>query len=81
LPHSPLRGFSNARVDELLPLIQSEIDPVARQAMIDETTKILQDEMAYVPMYVQPLVWGIRNNIEMTQRPDDFFILRWVTVN
>ena len=65
----------------MLALIQSEIDPVARQAMIDETTKILQDEMAYVPMYVQPLVWGIRNNIEMTQRPDDFFILRWVTVN
>ena len=74
-------GYSNARVDELLPKIQSEIDPVARQAMIDETTKILQDEMAYVPMYVQPLVWGIRSNIEVTQRPDDFFILRWVTVN
>lgn len=74
-------GYSNARVDELLPMIQSEIDPVARQAMIDETTKILQNEMAYVPMYVQPLVWGIRSNIEVTQRPDDFFILRWVTVN
>ena len=74
-------GYSNARVDELLPLIQSEIDPVARQAMIDETTKILQDEMAYVPMYVQPLVWGVRSNIELTQRPDNFFILRWVNVN
>ncbi|MEN8683860.1 ABC transporter substrate-binding protein [Marivita sp.] len=74
-------GFSNARVDELLPMIQSEIDAAARQAMIDETTKILQDEMAYVPMYVQPLVWGTRSNIELTQRPDNFFILRWVTVN
>ena len=74
-------GFSNARVDELLPMIQSEIDPDKRQDMIDETTQILQDEVAYVPLYVQPLVWGARSNIELTQRPDNFFILRWVTVN
>ena len=74
-------GFSNARVDELLPMIQSEIDDTKRQALIDETTKILQDEVAYVPLYVQPLVWGARSNIELTQRPDNFFILRWVTVN
>jgi len=73
-------GFSNARVDELLPMIQSEIDDTKRQAMLDETTKILQDEAAYVPMYVQPLVWGTGANIELTQRPDNFFILRWVNV-
>ncbi|MEM8665109.1 MAG: ABC transporter substrate-binding protein, partial [Pseudomonadota bacterium] len=29
-------GYSNARVDELLPLIQSELDEGKRQAMIDE---------------------------------------------
>ena len=62
-------------------MIQSEIDAGKRQMMIDETHKILQDEVAYVPMYVQPLVWGARSNIELTQRPDNFFILRWVTVN
>lgn len=73
--------FSNARVDELLPMIQSEIDAGKRQSMLDETAKILQDEVAYVPMYVQPLLWGTRANIALTQRPDNFFILRWVTVN
>lgn len=74
-------GFSNERVDELLPMIQSEIDDGKRQAMLDEVTKILQDEVAYVPLYVQPLVWGTQANIALTQRPDNFFILRWVTVN
>ncbi|MDA8584716.1 ABC transporter substrate-binding protein [Rhodobacteraceae bacterium] len=74
-------GFSNARVDELLPAIQSEIDETKRQAMIDEVTEIYQSEHAYVTMYVQPLVWGTRDNIELTQRPDNFFLLRWVTVN
>lgn len=73
--------FSNARIDEMLPGMQSEINPEKRQALLDEAAKILQDEVAYVPMYVQPLLWGVRDNIELTQRPDNFFILRWVTVN
>ncbi|MFQ6546847.1 ABC transporter substrate-binding protein [Aestuariibius sp. 2305UL40-4] len=72
--------FSNDRVDELLPQIQSELDEATRQAMLDEVTGILQEQTAYVPLYVQPLLWGVRDGIEMTQRPDDFFILRWVTV-
>ncbi|MEM1374732.1 MAG: ABC transporter substrate-binding protein [Pseudomonadota bacterium] len=74
-------GYSNARIDELLPMIQSEIDDTARQAMLDEAAAIMQQEVAYVPLYVQPLVWGTRANIDLTQRPDNFFILRWVTVN
>lgn len=73
--------YSNARVDELLPMIQSEIDEGKRQAMLDEVAKILQDEQAYVPLYVQPLLWGTQANIELTQRPDNFFILRWTRVN
>ena len=74
-------GFSNARVDTLLPMIQTEIDEGKRQSMVDEVNKILQDEVAYVPMYVQPLIWATKDNISLTQRTDNFFILRWVTVN
>lgn len=74
-------GYSNARLDEALPEILAEIDPQKRQALIDEVVGIYQSEHAYVPLYTQPLVWGTRSNIELTQRPDNFFILRWVTVN
>ncbi|MGR3514982.1 MAG: ABC transporter substrate-binding protein [Paracoccaceae bacterium] len=74
-------GYSNARLDEALPGILSEIDPAKRQALIDEVVGIYQSEYAYVPLYTQPLVWGTRSNIALTQRPDNFFILRWVTVN
>ncbi|TDL86081.1 ABC transporter substrate-binding protein [Meridianimarinicoccus aquatilis] len=73
-------GYSNARIDALLPLIQSEIDESARQAMLDETAAILQQEVAYVPLYVQPLLWGVRDGITVTQRPDNFFMLRWVNL-
>ncbi len=74
-------GYSNARVDALLPLIQQEIDPAARQAMIDETVATMQAEVAYVPLYVEPLVWAARDGVDLVQRPDNFFMLRWVTVN
>lgn len=74
-------GYSNARIDELLPMIQTEIDDSKRQAMIDETHKIIQDDFAYVPMYVQPLIWATKDNVSLTQRTDNFFILRWVTIN
>jgi peptide/nickel transport system substrate-binding protein len=73
-------GYSNARIDALLPLIQQEIDPPARQAMVDEAVSLMQEEMAYVPLYVEPLVWAARDGIGLVQRPDNFFMLRWVTV-
>ncbi|MEM9317899.1 MAG: ABC transporter substrate-binding protein [Pseudomonadota bacterium] len=74
-------GYSNTRIDEMLPMIQSEIDDTARQAMLDEAAGIIQDDMVYVPMYVQPLLWGVRDGVDLVQRPDNFFILRWVTAN
>ena len=72
--------YSNARVDELLPAIQSELDETERQAMLDETAAILQDEVAYVPLYVEPLLWGVRSGLEVVQRPDNFLILRWASM-
>jgi len=74
-------NYSNARVDELLPQIQQEIDPAARQASIDEVIAITQEEVAYIPLYTQPLIWAAKDNVNLTQRADNFFMLRWVTVN
>ncbi len=73
--------YSNARVDELLPQIQVELDDAKRQSMLDEVHGILRDEAVYVPLHVQPLLWGAKDNIELTQRADNFLILRWITVN
>lgn len=73
--------YSSARIDELLPMIQTEIDEAKRQDMIDEVHKIIQDDIAYVPLYVQPLIWASKDNISLTQRTDNFFILRWVTLS
>ncbi len=74
-------GFSHARIDALLPQIQVELDDRRRQAMIDEVHAIMREEVAYVPLHVQPLVWGSRDNVTLTQRADNFLILRWVRMN
>ncbi|MEL7459709.1 MAG: ABC transporter substrate-binding protein [Pseudomonadota bacterium] len=74
-------NFSNPRVDELLPMIQQEIDPAARQAMIDEVVAISQQEVAYIPLYTQPLIWAAKDGVDLVQRADNFFLLRWVTIN
>lgn len=74
-------GYSNARIDELLPVIQKELDATKRQAMVDEVHGLMQEEVSYIPMYVQPLIWASKENVSLTQRSDNFFILRWVTVN
>jgi len=74
-------GYSNARIDELYPQITSELDPTKRQEMIDEVHRVMKDEVAYVPLHVQPLVWAVRDNVALTQRPDNFFNLYWVSVN
>ena len=74
-------GYSNARIDELLPMVQSELDNQARQSMLDEIARILQEEVAYVPLYEEPLIWAARDGISVVQRPDNFFMLRWVTVD
>jgi peptide/nickel transport system substrate-binding protein len=74
-------NYSNAEVDALLPQIQEEIDPATRQALIDQVVEITQSETAYVPLYTQPLIWAAKDSIDLTQRADNFFMLRWVTVH
>jgi peptide/nickel transport system substrate-binding protein len=74
-------GYSNQRVDALLPGIQQEINPRKRQKMIDELVAITQAEVAYITLYTQPLIWAAKENIDLTQRADNFFLLRWVKVN
>jgi peptide/nickel transport system substrate-binding protein len=49
--------------------------------MVDEVVAITQAEAAYIPLYTQPLIWAAKDNIDLTQRADNFFMLRWVTVN
>lgn len=73
--------FSDERIDELLPLIQQELDPQHRQALLDEVAGVIKDRVAYIPLYTEPLIWAARDGVDLIQRPDNFFMLRWVNVS
>ena len=71
-------GYSNPRVDALVPMIGSELDPAKRQGLIDQVTKIVQDDVGFIPLHQQGITWAARDNIELTQPADNSFPMRWV---
>ncbi len=75
-----LGGYCNPRVDELGMLIESETDPEKRQAYIDEVFTIHKEEVGHIPLHQQPLSWGVREGVEVIQRPDNVLDLRYVVV-
>jgi peptide/nickel transport system substrate-binding protein len=48
--------------------------------MINEASKIAQDDVATIPLHQQVLVWASRSNIDLVQPADNTFPLRFVTV-
>jgi len=72
-------GYSNPKVDELTEQMAHELNHDKRQALIDAAAKIVQDDVATIPLHQQVVVWAARNNIDLTQPADNAFYLRWVT--
>ncbi|MEM8689177.1 MAG: ABC transporter substrate-binding protein, partial [Pseudomonadota bacterium] len=75
-----LGGYCNPKINELAAKIKSETDQAKRQAMIDEAFKIHQDEVGHIPLHQQPLSWGVSDKVEVVQRPDNVFDLRYAVV-
>ena len=72
-----LGGYCNEELQALLPKIQSETDQAKRQTMIDRAFQIHKDEVGHIPLHQQPLSWGVRDDVELSQRPDNVFDLRY----
>jgi peptide/nickel transport system substrate-binding protein len=58
-------GYSNARVDELIDRIDSEMITYARDAMIEEVWKIVLGDIVYTPLHHQVIVWAMRDNLDL----------------
>ncbi len=76
-----LGAYSNARVDELTAKIGSETDDKKRNEMIREAMKIHQDDVGHIPLHQQALAWGMKSNIDLVQRPDNYMPWMYVKVN
>ena len=73
-------GYSNPAFDTLLDKIAVNTDPKGRQSQIEQASKILHDDAAFIPLHQQVVVWAARKNIDLQLLADNSFPLRYVTV-
>jgi peptide/nickel transport system substrate-binding protein len=62
-------GYSNPRIDELIAKIDSTIITYARDAMIEEVWRSVLDDIVYIPLHHQLIVWAMRDNLELPVYP------------
>jgi peptide/nickel transport system substrate-binding protein len=71
------RGYwTNPKVDELIRAQRAGLDPEKRQALISEIWTISRDNVVYTLLYNEIHVWGLRDRIVMTPRPDGIVRIR-----
>ncbi|WP_165585270.1 ABC transporter substrate-binding protein [Roseococcus sp. SYP-B2431] len=73
-------GYSNPQLDALIDQIGVETNPARRQELITQTSNIIRDDVAYIPLHQQQVVWAARNTVQLQQQADNGFPLRLVRV-
>jgi peptide/nickel transport system substrate-binding protein len=71
-------GYSNPAFDQLVERIAVETNPGQRQQLITQASRLLQDDVGYIPLHQQQIVWAVRQGFEVVQTADNFFQLRHV---
>ena len=76
-----LGRYSNAKVDALIDQIKIETDQAKRDAAIRDVYKILNDEVAYLPIHHQIRPWAMKKNVTTVHRADDRQEAKWIKVD
>ena len=71
-------GYSNPALDTLIDRIAVETVPATRQALITQASRLLQEDVGYIPLHQQQVVWASRTNVTLQQQADNGFPLRLV---
>lgn len=75
------KGYSNARVDELIIQIGEEYDPAKRQEMISEVLKTQRDEVGKIMLHQQFLTWGMTDKVTAIVPGDEYTRFWYYTMN
>ena len=75
------RGYwSDPKVDELIRAQRAEPQADKRRALITQVWKVSKDNVVYSPLYTETHVWGIRDPVRITPRPDGLVRLRDIEI-
>jgi peptide/nickel transport system substrate-binding protein len=62
-------GYANSSVDDLIDKIGTEVITYARDNMIEEIWKAVRDDIVYVPLHQQVIVWAMSDRLELPVDP------------
>jgi peptide/nickel transport system substrate-binding protein len=71
-------GYSNPRLDDLINRIAVETNQATRQGLITEAGKVIQNDVGYIPLHQQQIVWAVRQGWNVVQTADNYIQLRFV---
>lgn len=64
-------GFSDAKIDETILKVEKEVDFDKRDKMIAEVWQKLRDEVVYLPLHHQVIVWAMSDKVDIPIVADD----------
>ena len=74
-------GYSNKDVDADIEAMATELDPVKRQAEVDDAMRRVQEDYGSIPLHQQTIVWAAKKNVDIVQPADNRIFMRWVNVH
>jgi peptide/nickel transport system substrate-binding protein len=72
--------YSHPELDALISQIETEADTAKRVELLHRALALVKDDIAYIPLHQQDLVWAARDNVELVQQGDGVFPLRYVQI-
>jgi len=73
--------YSDPSIDALIDGLGKAPDLAARAAMIDKALELAKEDVAYVPLHHQMLVWAMKKNVDAVLTPEGQLDVKWVTVH
>jgi peptide/nickel transport system substrate-binding protein len=62
-------GYANPHVDGLIDEIETTLVTYARDALIEQVWKTVREDIVYVPLHHQVIVWAMRDRLELPVDP------------
>jgi peptide/nickel transport system substrate-binding protein len=66
-----LGGYADPRVDAAIAAAAAETDPGRRRAVLQGAWRAIHEAVGFIPLHQQHMAWGVRDTVELVQRPDD----------
>jgi peptide/nickel transport system substrate-binding protein len=72
--------YSNPALDALIEQIKPEADAAKRLALIRDAGRIMREDVPYIPIHHQTIIWAMRADLDAIQPPENQLDVKWVTL-